>query len=63
MKSVDRLALPGLEKGREDIILSGTLILLSILEFFNQAGLVVSACGLREGVVLALADEGLDNVL
>ncbi|MEC4683556.1 MAG: Ppx/GppA phosphatase family protein [Nitrospirota bacterium] len=63
MKASERLALPGLEKGREDIILSGTLILLSILEFVNQAGLVVSSCGLREGVVLALADEGLDSVL
>jgi len=63
MKASERLSLPGLEKGREDIILAGTLILLSILEFVNQAGLVVSSCGLREGVVLAMGEEGLDVVL
>ena len=63
MKSRDRLLLPGVERGREDIILSGALILLSLLEFVNQAGLVVSAYGLREGIVLDLADGGTDGLL
>ncbi len=63
MKSSDRLLLPGVERGREDIILSGALILLSLLEFVNQAGLVVSAYGLREGIVLDLADGGTDGLL
>lgn len=56
MKASERLALPGVEKGREDLVLSGALILLSLLEFVSQAGLVVSAYGLREGVVLALGE-------
>lgn len=57
MTSSERLKMAGVEKGREDVILSGTLILLSILDYVNQAGLVVSSCGLREGVVLAIADD------
>lgn len=63
MKARDRLLLPGVERGREDIILSGALILLSLLEFVNQAGLVVSAYGLREGIVLDLSEAGSDTLL
>jgi len=57
----ERLSLPGLERGREDIILSGTVILLSLLDFLRQSELLVSAYGLREGVVMDLAgdDAGL----
>ncbi len=63
MKAKDRLLLPGVERGREDIILSGTLILLSLLEFVRQGGLVVSAYGLREGIVLDLSDPGSESLL
>ena len=63
MKAKDRLLLPGVERGREDIILAGTLILLALLDFVNQAGLVVSAYGLREGVVLDLGDGGSSSLL
>ncbi len=54
----ERLSFPGLERGREDIILAGTLILLSLLDFLRQSDLVVSAYGLREGVVMDLAGGG-----
>lgn len=60
--SRERLSFPGLERGREDIILSGTFILLCLLDFLRQSELTVSSYGLREGVVLDLAGgaEGLE---
>ena len=53
----ERLKIPGIEKGREDLIFSGALILLDIMESLSQAGLVVSDSGLREGVLLHAAGE------
>ena len=54
-----RLQIPGVEKGREDIIFAGALILLSVMHALSQAGLVVSDSGLREGVLLQTAGETL----
>ncbi|MCL4461723.1 MAG: Ppx/GppA family phosphatase [Nitrospirae bacterium] len=53
----ERLRIPGVEKGREDIIFAGALILLSVMRSLSQAGLVVSDSGLREGVLLQAAGE------
>lgn len=53
----DRLHIPGVEKGREDIIFAGALILLSVMHSLSQAGLVVSDSGLREGVLLQTAGD------
>ncbi|MHB1604839.1 MAG: Ppx/GppA phosphatase family protein [Leptospirales bacterium] len=53
----DRLSIPGIEKGREDLIFAGGLILLVIMKTLSQAGLVVSDAGLREGVVLQTAGD------
>lgn len=53
----ERLAIPGIEKGREDLIFAGGLILLVIMRTLSQAGLVVSDAGLREGVVLQTAGD------
>ncbi|MBI5197358.1 MAG: Ppx/GppA family phosphatase [Nitrospirae bacterium] len=52
-----RLSIPGLESGREDIIVSGTLIVQKAMEWFGFHEMVVSDYGLREGAVLALFDE------
>lgn len=48
----ERRALPGLEPGREDLILAGTGILLETMERFGFAECLVSDYGLREGVLL-----------
>ncbi len=51
----ERLKLPGIEKGREDLILSGGLILEGLMEQLSLAGLIVSDSGLREGALLKTA--------
>lgn len=48
----ERRTLPGLESGREDLILAGTLILLESMERFGFADCLVSDYGLREGVLI-----------
>ncbi len=47
-----RSLIPGLEKGREIVIIPGTLILLSILELTDCGQLTVSDSGLLEGIML-----------
>lgn len=47
-----RRRVPGLEKGREDIILSGTLILLTVMELLGYDPVYVSDYGMREGILL-----------
>jgi exopolyphosphatase/guanosine-5'-triphosphate,3'-diphosphate pyrophosphatase len=48
----ERAQLPGLEPGRADIIVSGLLLLLEILDFFSKDDLQVSDAGLLEGLLL-----------
>ena len=48
----EREKLPGMEKGRADIILAATLLLEEFLSATNNEELVVSARGLRYGVAL-----------
>jgi len=50
----ERRTLPGLEAGREDLILAGTLILLEVMERFGFQECLVSDYGLREGVLIDL---------
>ncbi|MEM7009023.1 MAG: Ppx/GppA phosphatase family protein [Thermodesulfobacteriota bacterium] len=45
-----RSQMPGLETGREDIIITGTLILLQTLEKFSSDELIVSDGGVLEGI-------------
>ena len=52
MTPKERLRVPGLEKGREDLIIAGTLITLSTMEMFGFSHLKVSDFGLLEGVFL-----------
>jgi exopolyphosphatase/guanosine-5'-triphosphate,3'-diphosphate pyrophosphatase len=48
----ERKGIKGLERGREDIILAGTAILLESMGFFNFNQIVVSDYGLREGIII-----------
>jgi exopolyphosphatase/guanosine-5'-triphosphate,3'-diphosphate pyrophosphatase len=52
MKRSERKTIPGLESGREDILISGSLILLSVMEHFGYDVVEASDCGLREGTLL-----------
>lgn len=54
MTPEDRLAVPGLEKGREDLIIAGILVTLKTMETFGFPGLTVSDSGLLEGVLLSI---------
>ncbi|WP_407920199.1 Ppx/GppA phosphatase family protein [Geobacter pickeringii] len=50
----ERLKVPGLEKGREDLIIAGTLITLATMEILGFEQMTVSDFGLLEGVLLGL---------
>ena len=50
-----REGLPGLERGREDVIVAGAIILRTMMETLGMPNVLVSELGLREGVLLHLA--------
>lgn len=54
-RRTERLTLPGLESGREDVIVAGTLVLAEVMETFGYKDALVSDFGLREGVLIDLA--------
>ena len=54
-KKADRAGLPGLEKGREEVIAAGAIIIRTIMETLGVASVLVSDLGLREGVLIDLA--------
>ncbi len=54
MTALQRLSLPGLEKGREDLIVSGALTTLRTMSKFSKNTLIVSDGGLLEGVLYSL---------
>jgi exopolyphosphatase / guanosine-5'-triphosphate,3'-diphosphate pyrophosphatase len=51
-----RLSIAGLEKGREDLIIAGSLITLLTLKRFGFCSMTVSDFGLLEGLVVANID-------
>ncbi len=53
----ERRDLPGLERGREDIILAGAIVTQEIMERFGFSTILVSDWGLREGIVFNLYDK------
>ena len=55
-----RLKLPGLDKGRADVILAGCLIVIRILYFFKLLQLKVSLSDLLEGILVD-SSEGEKN--
>jgi exopolyphosphatase / guanosine-5'-triphosphate,3'-diphosphate pyrophosphatase len=52
MTPAERLQVPGLEEGREDLIIAGMLITIKTMELFGFTMLKVSDFGLLEGVLL-----------
>jgi exopolyphosphatase/guanosine-5'-triphosphate,3'-diphosphate pyrophosphatase len=52
MTPAERLAVPGLEEGREDLLIAGMLITIATMETFGFTQLKVSDFGLLEGVLL-----------
>ena len=53
---VEREDIPGMEKGRGDLILPGLRTVLALMALFQKDSLVVSDAGLLEGVILDLDD-------
>jgi exopolyphosphatase/guanosine-5'-triphosphate,3'-diphosphate pyrophosphatase len=54
-KKVDRVGLPGLEKGREEVIAAGSIIIRTVMEAQGMTAVLVSDLGLREGLLIELA--------
>lgn len=49
----ERRNIPALERGREDLIIPGAVIVIKTMEIFGFDSMVVSDYGLREGIILA----------
>jgi len=54
-KKANRTGLPGLEKGREEVIAAGAIIIQTVMETLGISAVLVSDLGLREGVLIELA--------
>jgi exopolyphosphatase/guanosine-5'-triphosphate,3'-diphosphate pyrophosphatase len=48
----EKAALPGLDRGRADVILAGSLVVKEILNFFHSSEMIVSLSDLLEGALL-----------
>jgi len=53
----ERLTVPGLEKGREDLVIAGMLIILQTMDLFGMERMKVSDFGLLEGLIVCSLDE------
>jgi exopolyphosphatase/guanosine-5'-triphosphate,3'-diphosphate pyrophosphatase len=53
---VQRAGMPGLEPGREEVIAAGAIILRTVMETVDVRSVLVSDLGLREGVLIDLAN-------
>ena len=56
-KKTDRAGLPGLEKGREEVIAAGTIIIRTVMETLGEKQCLVSDLGLREGLLIHLTSK------
>lgn len=54
MTNEERINLPGVEEGREDLIVAGALVTYKVMEWFGFDEMTVSDSGLREGLVADL---------
>ena len=52
MPETERLNLNGLEPGREDIVLAGTLMVMKIMDYFEKDEIIISYADLLEGILL-----------
>ncbi len=59
--SVQRLAMNGMEKGREDLIVAGSLMVLEVMDRWGYKEMIVSDWGLLEGIAIDLAGEARSN--
>jgi exopolyphosphatase / guanosine-5'-triphosphate,3'-diphosphate pyrophosphatase len=62
-KKTDRIGLPGLEKGREEVIVAGAIIIRTVMETLAVSECLVSDLGLREGVLLHLVTSARSDEL
>jgi exopolyphosphatase/guanosine-5'-triphosphate,3'-diphosphate pyrophosphatase len=62
LTSAERGRLPGIQPGREDVILAGALIAREALRAFGLHAVDVSEADLLEGVALALADGSVSRL-
>jgi len=56
MPAVLRKHIPGMEEGREEVIIPGILILTELMSMLGKDEVVVSDYGLREGLAVAIAN-------
>jgi exopolyphosphatase / guanosine-5'-triphosphate,3'-diphosphate pyrophosphatase len=57
----ERAALPGLDEGRADVILAGSLVVREILNFFHSSEMMVSLTDLLEGALLDMIGVSLEG--
>lgn len=57
LTSHERAMIKGMEAGREDIILQGTILLSEIMKCFEKDEIIVSANGVRYGVIFEALDK------
>jgi exopolyphosphatase/guanosine-5'-triphosphate,3'-diphosphate pyrophosphatase len=55
-RRADRIGLPGLEQGREEVIAAGAIMIRTIMETLGTSSVLVSDMGLREGVLISLLE-------
>ena len=60
---VKRAQLPGLEAGREGVIVAGTIILRTVMETLEFNKCLVSDYGLREGIIVDLIKKNGDVIV
>ena len=58
MTAEKRLSLPGLQKGREDLIIPGILITMGVMDIFEFSTLRVIDSGILEGLALSYSSPG-----
>lgn len=63
MTKTRRRAIPGLEPGREDIILGGAIIVHQILDCFSTDRFIAADAGLLEGLIIELAEKKIGHSL
>ena len=55
LTSTERLHIPGMERGREDILLQGVVLMREVMDHFRQDELIVTTKGARHGFILEAA--------
>jgi exopolyphosphatase/guanosine-5'-triphosphate,3'-diphosphate pyrophosphatase len=61
LPAVERLSTVGLEPGREDIILPGTLIIVKFMDYFGKDEIIVSYSDLLEGILIQHTEGARDG--